>query len=84
MTARIEIDPEVENELVSLAKAKGITVDELLREILACGRLTASGESKSTAEEFEADMLVFAEGTEGPQQEYSGSYSREDIYLDHD
>lgn len=33
--------------------------------------------------EFEADMLAFAEGTEH-LPDYSGTYSRADIYFDHD
>jgi len=35
-------------------------------------------------DEFEADMREFAEGTENLQSPYTGDYSREDIYLDHD
>jgi hypothetical protein len=34
-------------------------------------------------EEFEADMETFAEGTE-QLPAYSGTYSRADIYFDHD
>ena len=37
----------------------------------------------ATDAEFEADMLTFAEGTEGLPP-YSGAYSRADIYSDHD
>jgi hypothetical protein len=37
----------------------------------------------SSDSEFEADMLVFSEGTEHLPV-YSGTYSRADIYFDHD
>ena len=37
----------------------------------------------SSDSEFETDMLAFSEGTENLPA-YSGTYSRNDIYFDHD
>jgi hypothetical protein len=37
----------------------------------------------SSDSEFEADMLAFSEGTENLPA-YSGTYSRTDVYFDHD
>jgi hypothetical protein len=35
-------------------------------------------------EEFERDMDLLTQGLENLPSEYQGTYSREDIYLDHD
>ena len=43
---------------------------------------TANAPEFDTAE-FEADMKVFVEGTENLPA-YTGTYSREEIYFDHD
>jgi hypothetical protein len=40
--------------------------------------------AQPTSEGFEIDMKALAEGTECTESAYKGSYSREDIYFDHD
>jgi hypothetical protein len=46
------------------------------------GDVVADGEDADLAT-FEADMASFAQGTEGLTP-YTGTYARDDIYLDHD
>lgn len=61
---------EVKALIESIVESQASTLDELLTPA-------------SDASDFEADMMTFAEGTEGLPP-YNGTYSREDIYFDHD
>jgi len=38
---------------------------------------------KDASDDFDGDMLALADGSDVPSN-YDGSYSREDIYFDHD
>jgi hypothetical protein len=83
MNATLEqIKPETLEILEKQAKIFGLSVDEYLRSLLPKTEqdLSLKGD---TNEEFEVDMISFAEGTENLQN-YNGTYSREDIYFDHD
>lgn len=84
MPAHIDIDAQVASRLTALAEARGVTVEELLKDFAEQMYPVAPKIPKPTEEEFEADMKVFAEGTENLQMPYTGNYSREDIYFDHD
>jgi hypothetical protein len=84
MTAHIDLDPQVVNQLIALAEARGVSVEELIRDFLDQIHAPAPEGSSGTTNEFEADMLTFAEGTENLNSSYSGNYSREDIYFNHD
>ena len=64
------------------AKAEGQSVDEYLKSLLSQNEKPIAPQKTSDAE-FEADMEAFAEGTEHLQP-YAGTYSRADIYFDHD
>ena len=75
-----EIRPETLKLIEDQAAALGLSVDEYLRQLLPNEQELAL---KPADDEFENDMTLFAEGTEAPSP-YNGSYSREDIYLDHD
>lgn len=83
MNATLEqIKPETLEILEKKAKIFGLSVDEYLRSLLPKTEkeLSLKGDAD---EDFEADMIVFAEGTENISN-YHGTYSREDIYFDHD
>ena len=83
MNATIEqIKPETLEILENQAKIFGLSVDEYLRSLLPKTEkdLSLKGD---TNENFEADIISFAEGTENLPN-YNGTYSREDIYFDHD
>jgi hypothetical protein len=84
MAAQLDIDPQVATQLMALAKARGITVATLLREFVEQVAPTTPTATQPTSEEFESDMQALTEGTEGLGPSYAGSYSREDIYFDHD
>lgn len=76
------ISPETLRLFEEQARDQGISPDQYLRQLL-----TANGEELAlkpvvTDDEFERDMSDFAEGTEDLPT-YNGTYSREDIYLDH-
>lgn len=62
------------------AKMFGLSVDDYLRSLLP---KTEKGLPLEGIDEFEADMIAFAEDTENPSN-YNGTYSREDVYFDHD
>ncbi len=76
------IDPETIAKLAEEAKERRTPVDEYLNGLLNQGR-TVITPARTTVKEFEADMAAFAEGTEHLKP-YSGTYSRADIYFDHD
>lgn len=83
MSANIkEIKPETLEILQKQAKFFGLSVDEYLRSLLPKTEKDLSL-AKDTNDEFEADMIAFAEGTENLSN-YNGTYSREDIYFEHD
>ena len=82
MSANTEqIKPETLAILEKQAKIFGLTIDEYLRSLLPKTEKELPL-SKDANDDFEADMAAFAEGTE-KISDYNGTYSREDIYLDH-
>ncbi len=82
MNATLEqIKPETLEILEKQAKMFDLTVDEYLRSLLPKTEKNLSLKGDAN-DEFEEDMTAFAEGTENSA--YQGTYSREDIYFDHD
>ena len=82
MSVNIEqIKPETLTIIERQAKVFGLSVDEYLRSLLPKTEKELPLESGDG--EFEADMLAFAGGAENSSN-YNGTYSREDIYFDHD
>jgi len=84
MDAHIELEPQIASQLAALAAARGVTVQQLLKEFVEQMSTLAPNSPLPTMDEFEADLRAFAEGTENQQSSYAGDYSREDIYFDHD
>ncbi len=76
-----EIKPETLALIEKQSKAFGMSVDEYLKSLLPEGENDLSLDAGKNADQFESDMTEFAEDFEN---EYNGSYSREDIYFDHD
>lgn len=76
-----QIRPETLTLVEAHAKHLGLSVDEYLRRLLPAEELALKADAED--DEFESDMVVFAEGAE-ILPEYNGIYSREDIYFDHD
>ncbi len=77
-----QIRPETFEFIKSLADDSGLSVDEYLRQILPVSEQNLALKSDDL-EELKADLAAFEEGTE-ELRIYDGSYSREDIYFDHD
>jgi hypothetical protein len=67
-----------------LSAALGARVDDLFDQKATTHSVEAVAELAAHSDsDFETDMLAFSEGTEDLPA-YSGSYSRGDIYFDHD
>lgn len=75
-----EIKPEILKKLEKQAKIFGLSIDEYLLAVLP---KTEKELPLSSGDEFEADMIAFAE-IDKNLSSYDGTYSREDIYFDHD
>ena len=75
-----QIKPETIAWIERQAKTFGLSVDDYLQSLLPENQNEMALKNDSPNDDFEADMLEFAETTET----YQGSYSREDIYSDHD
>lgn len=84
MPIRLKVRPDIAHKLATLAEAKGVSLDELLLEVIKRLELTQDAASESSLEEFEQDMDALTEGLENFSVRYEGSYSRKDIYIDHD
>jgi hypothetical protein len=79
MSVNIEqIKPETLTIIERQAKVFGLSVDEYLRSLLP--KIEKELPLANGDEEFEGDMLAFAEDTENLSN-YNRTYSREDIYL---
>ena len=83
MPTQLEIRPETADKLTDLAKSRGVSVDELLFEMVA-EMNSSSSRLDLPIEEFERDLDALSEGLEELKLEYTGTYPRSDIYLDHD
>jgi len=59
-----------------------VSVDDLLKEILEAIEPRSNGEFSLA--EFDRDMDLLTQGLEHLPANYQGTYSREDIYSDHD
>lgn len=81
MSQVLEISPETVSLVESYAKHSGMTVEEYVRSLLPAETdlgLAANG----SGADFDSDMDSFAEAAEDLPI-YQGSYSREEIYADH-
>jgi hypothetical protein len=83
MPTQLEVRPEIADKLAALAKARGVSVDDLLQEVLNDLEPPREAMTEPSLEEFERDMDALAEGLEHLPVGYEGTYSRKDIYLDH-
>ena len=77
-----QISPETLALIEDHARNLGISADEYLRRLLSANEQELALKPDAMDDEFENDMIAFAEGTENLSA-YNGTYSREDIYLDH-
>ncbi len=84
MPIQLEVRPEIADKLAALARAKGVSVDDLLQGMLREMEPQRDAITEPSLEEFERDMDALAVGLEHLPVEYQGTYSREDIYMDHD
>ena len=78
----LKIQGDIADRLATLAKARGVSVDDLLKEIIDVIEPRPNGEF--SLEEFDRDMDLLTQGLEHLPANYQGTYSREDIYSDHD
>ena len=78
-----EIKPETVALIESQAKYLELSVDEYLRRLLPADELELGLGPEPTDDDFERDMAAFAEVSDDSPA-YNGTYSRDDIYFDHD
>lgn len=87
MELTISVSEDVKHILEQRAKAYGQDVKTFVESLVQATATQSVDELPLSAPasdaEFEADMQAFAEGTEHLPA-YSGTYSRADIYFDHD
>jgi hypothetical protein len=67
-----------------LESAKRLSAEQRLRLADALLALEQPGNGRISLEDFERDMDLMAQGLDHLPAEYQGTYSREDIYSDHD
>lgn len=84
MATHIEVQADVAEQLTALAESRGLSVDSLLRSVLAGWDAKQEGDAEPSLDEFERDMDALSTGLEHLPVAYLGTYSRADIYLDHD
>ena len=87
MELTISVSEDLRHILEERAKASGQDVKTFVESLVQATATHSVDELPASAlasnAEFEADMQSFAEGTDH-LPDYSGTYSRSDIYLDHD
>ncbi len=67
-----------------LESAKRLSSEQRLQLADALLGLEPSTNGKFSLEEFDRDMDLLAQGLDHLPSEYEGTYSRKDIYSDHD
>jgi hypothetical protein len=82
MNRLLEITSETVILIESYAKHAGLTVEDYLRSLLPSSENDLGLSAETTVEDFDRDMESFAVAAEAVVP-YAGSYSREDIYTDH-
>ena len=83
MTVRLELKPEVEAALADQARAKGVSLDTYLQNVmedLACAPATP----RHNVERFRAALDRLAEMGKNLPHLPSSAFTREGIYQDHD
>lgn len=87
MELTISVSEDVRHILEERAKAYGQDVKSFVEGLVQATATQSVDEilepAPASDAEFEADMQAFSEGTENLPA-YSGTYSRADIYFDHD
>jgi anti-sigma-K factor RskA len=77
------IKPETLALIRSQARRTGISVDEYVRGLLPGDEKELALRPTDADDDFETDMAAFAENKKDFSK-YNGTYSRKDIYADHD
>ena len=77
-----DISPETLALVEAQAREMGMSPDEYIRRLLPPEQELAL-RAEPADEEFENDLIAFAEGTENSAYR-PDNYTREDIYFDHD
>jgi len=80
--ATIQIEQELANAIFAEAEAKGLSIDDYLRTLIASGNGQPQSEQMSLAE-IDQILDELSEGTEHISP-LPLTFSREDIYFDHD
>lgn len=83
MEITIDLPKEFANALTKKAAESGQDVKTIVERIVETNLMSEINGDVEDRNDFEADMLSFADETESIPP-YKGTYSREEIYFDHD
>jgi len=83
MTLTIKIKPKIEAQIYAEASANNLSVEEFVQRIVE-DNFVENNSAEVSLEEFERNLNLLAEGSTNFSSIYDGTYSREDIYLNHD
>lgn len=87
MQITIDVAPETQSALQQQAQARGLRLEEHLRQMVEqIGRQQygAAAGSRASLAEFERDLNLFSEGTETLPELTAAALTREAMYADHD
>lgn len=88
MGSLLEVQPDTAAKIHALAEQKGISIDAYLRSLLEKTQgeqaiLEAELSEKRSLEEFRATLDALVAHPSEANIPYNGTYSREDIYFEH-
>lgn len=83
MTITIEIEPKIEVQIYAAASANNLSVEEFVRKIVE-NNFVGNDAAEISLKEFERNLDSLTENFSTFPLVYHGTYSREDIYLEHD
>jgi plasmid stability protein len=79
MTVKLDLNPDLEQQVRARAAAHGVSLEVYLLSLIAEASLPVTP-AEATLEEFEAAMDAFSEGTEALPVLPEEAFSRESIY----
>jgi hypothetical protein len=82
MTIKLDLKPEVQEQLLAQARGRGVSLESYVASVLE-DRVLPVPRRRPTLEEFEADLEAIAEGTDDSPVLPPEALTREGIYGDH-
>jgi hypothetical protein len=83
MTIQVELSPEAEARLATIAAQRGIAMQEYAGELLDSVLASGAAQNTLTVDEFHAMLSELRTGSEVLPKLPTSAFSRESIYEDH-